>query len=121
MRNSAPSPGPPRRRAALVSLLAWPRGGAAARGTGIGLADTLPRLLAGCGLPTASLGLCVTTVDSGRVVATLNAEGNPFVMASTAKIVTSLAALHLLGPRWRWRTQAFVTGPVIGGRCWAIC
>ncbi len=99
-----------------MSLLAWPVAAAPLRvAPASSLADTLPRLLGGCGLPTASLGLCVTTVDSGRVVATLN-EGNPFVMASTAKIVTSLAALHLLGPRWRWRTQAFVTGPVIGGR-----
>jgi D-alanyl-D-alanine carboxypeptidase len=37
-------------------------------------------------------------------------------MASTAKIVTSLAALDLLGPRWRWRTQAFATGPLHDGQ-----
>ena len=79
------------------------------------LAERLPRLLAGCGLPPASLGLCVTLVDSGRQLAAINAD-TPFVMASTAKIVTSLAALNLLGLRWRWRTHAFATGPISGGR-----
>ena len=98
-----------------MSLLAWPAAAPLRAAPAIGLAGALPRLLAGCGLPPTSLGLCVTAVDSGRVVATLN-EGHAFTMASTAKIVTSLAALHLLGPHWRWRTQAFVTGPVIKGR-----
>ena len=79
------------------------------------LAEHLPRLLGGCGLPSASLGLCITPVDSPRVLASMNGD-TPFVMASTAKIVTSLAALNLLGLRWRWRTHAFATGPIQGGR-----
>ena len=82
---------------------------------GPNLAELLPRTLASCGLPPASLGLCVAPVDSGRVLAALNGD-LPFVMASTAKIVTSLAALDLLGPRWRWRTHAFATGPLADGR-----
>ena len=40
----------------------------------------------------------------------------PFLLASTTKVVTSLAALDLLGPRHRWRTSAYATGPVVGGR-----
>ncbi|MEN9630252.1 MAG: D-alanyl-D-alanine carboxypeptidase/D-alanyl-D-alanine-endopeptidase [Pseudomonadota bacterium] len=79
------------------------------------LGEHLPRLLAGCGLPAANLGLCVTRVDSARVVAAMNGD-TPFVMASTTKVVTSLAALNLLGQRWRWRTHAFATGPIVGGR-----
>jgi serine-type D-Ala-D-Ala carboxypeptidase/endopeptidase (penicillin-binding protein 4) len=48
-------------------------------------------------------------------VMALNAE-SPFVLASTTKVVTSLAALDLLGPQYRWRTFAFASGPVNEGR-----
>ena len=116
MRNSAPSQ--PRRRAALAVALGWPallQAKALPTLPPPALGEQLPRLLAGCGLPAASLGLCVTPVDSTRVLAALNGE-TPFVMASTTKIVTSLAALNLLGMRWRWRTHAFATGPIQGGR-----
>ena len=37
-------------------------------------------------------------------------------MASTTKIVTSLAALDLLGPYYRWRTSAFVLGTLADGK-----
>ncbi len=39
-----------------------------------------------------------------------------FVLASTTKVVTTLAALDLLGANYRWRTYAFVNGPIHGGR-----
>jgi D-alanyl-D-alanine carboxypeptidase/D-alanyl-D-alanine-endopeptidase (penicillin-binding protein 4) len=38
------------------------------------------------------------------------------LLASTAKIVTSLAAIDLLGPAHRWPTRAYATAPVIDGR-----
>ena len=38
------------------------------------------------------------------------------LLASTAKLVTSLAALDLLGPQHRWRTTAYSTAPVSDGR-----
>lgn len=110
---------------ALPSWLAWPANAAAAvptqsvaartRADAARLSQTLPRTLLACGLPPASLGLHVAEVDSGTTVASFNAEA-PFVMASTAKLVTSQAALDLLGVRWRWRTHAFATGPVHEGR-----
>ena len=37
-------------------------------------------------------------------------------MASTTKLVTALAALDLLGPDYRWRTQAYLDGMLYGGR-----
>ena len=40
----------------------------------------------------------------------------PMLLASTAKLVTSLAALDLLGPEHRWRTTAYSTGSVSDGR-----
>jgi len=79
------------------------------------LPPALQRVVAGSGLPLASFGIYVTPLGASRPTAALNAE-EPFVMASTAKIVTSLAALDLLGARYRWRTHAFATGPIVAGR-----
>lgn len=69
------------------------------------------------GLALKNFGLYAKLVDSdaSSTLAALNAE-QPFVMASTTKLVTSLAALDLLGPDYRWRTRAFATGPLEGGR-----
>lgn len=73
--------------------------------------------LRGSGLPLKSFGFYVQPVDGDApaTLAALNAE-QPFLLASTAKLVTSLAALDLLGPSHRWRTEAFATGPVVDGR-----
>lgn len=100
--------------AGAAAALAW-RPAAAAEPRPPRLGTLLPHTLASCGLPEASLGLHVAPVNGGAPLAQLNAE-SPFVMASTAKIVTSLAALELLGPRWRWRTQAYATGPLHDGQ-----
>lgn len=117
MRNSAPRLRA-RRRAALACLLGapWVARPAPAVALALTLADRLPRALAACGLPLPHLGLEVQAVEGPvQALASLNAE-QPFVLASTAKLVTALAALDLLGPRWRWRTHAFATGPLRGGR-----
>ena len=67
------------------------------------------------GLPLQSFGLFVRPIDQAAPVVSLNAD-QPFVLASTTKLVTSLAALDILGPRYRWRTHAFATGEIDGGR-----
>lgn len=134
MRNSAPPPPAPDDRPAaarlravlpLAALGAW-------TGAGLGLvpgragaaparpgAEPLPlpvqRALQGSGLPLRSFGLYVRPVEAHGVVAALNAE-SPYVLASTAKVVTALAALDLLGPHYRWRTHAFLDGPLVLGR-----
>jgi D-alanyl-D-alanine carboxypeptidase/D-alanyl-D-alanine-endopeptidase (penicillin-binding protein 4) len=85
------------------------------------LASALPvavaRLLRGSGLPLASFGIDVRPVDDAEAadVLALNAEQR-FLLASTTKLVTSLAALDLLGPEHRWTTTAHATGPVVAGR-----
>ncbi|MFM2448559.1 MAG: D-alanyl-D-alanine carboxypeptidase/D-alanyl-D-alanine-endopeptidase [Pseudomonadota bacterium] len=76
------------------------------------------------GLPASSMGLYVQEVsdvvamDEPRtqaVLASLN-DDKHFVLASTTKVVTTLAALDLLGANYRWRTYAFASGPIYGGR-----
>ena len=69
------------------------------------------------GLPISSFGIDIRPVDAGASddLFALNAEQD-FLLASTTKLVTSLAALDLLGADHRWRTGAFATGPVVDGR-----
>ncbi|MEO6031341.1 MAG: D-alanyl-D-alanine carboxypeptidase [Burkholderiaceae bacterium] len=84
-------------------------------------ADPLPSevtaLLRRSGLPLSSFGIDVRSVEAGAPPPwlALNAE-RPFLLASTTKLVTSLAALDLLGQGRRWRTEAHATGPVADGR-----
>lgn len=72
-------------------------------------------LLRSCGLPGASLGAYARALDSSVPLVSLNPEKS-FQLASTTKLVTSMAALDLLGPQFRWRTMAFVRGTMMQGR-----
>ena len=67
------------------------------------------------GLPMKSFGVFAQEVEGERTVVAMNDE-LPYSMASTAKIVTSLAALDLLGPFYRWRTSAFALGTLANGK-----
>ena len=82
-------------------------------------ASDLPAAVAGAikasGLPSKSFGLYAQEVIGERTVFALNAD-RPYTMASTTKIVTSLAALDLLGPYYRWRTSAFALGTLANGK-----
>jgi D-alanyl-D-alanine carboxypeptidase/D-alanyl-D-alanine-endopeptidase (penicillin-binding protein 4) len=62
-----------------------------------------------------SFGLYAQEVVGERTVFALNAE-QPYTMASTTKIVTSLAALDLLGPFYRWHTSAYTLGTLADGK-----
>jgi len=73
------------------------------------------RALHDAGIPTSQIGFYARRVDARRPFAALNEE-QPFVLASTAKVVTSLAALDLLGPDYQWTTQAFARGELTDGR-----
>ncbi len=66
-------------------------------------------------LPLDSLGVYVQAMSGPRAWFALNAERS-FVLASTTKIVVTLAALDLLGPAYRWHTQARLEGPLNNGR-----
>ena len=107
-------------RAACVALLAATMGAVAlAAAPRAPVGETLPapvaRAIAASGLAPQSFGLYVQEVIGERTVLALNAE-RPYTMASTTKIVTSLAALDLLGPYYRWHTSAFVLGTLADGK-----
>jgi serine-type D-Ala-D-Ala carboxypeptidase/endopeptidase (penicillin-binding protein 4) len=83
--------------------------------TAISQPSSVMAALRHAGLPVSSLGFYVREVDSPRPTTALNEE-QPFVLASTTKVVTSLAALDLLGQNFRWRTYAYAKGEVVGGK-----
>lgn len=73
-------------------------------------------LIEASGLPSASFGLLMQPIGRPpKPLVALNAD-LPFQMASTTKLVTTLAALDLLGPEYRWRTHAYLDGMLHGGR-----
>ena len=76
-------------------------------------ADALPAPVAAAmrasGVPSSSAALFVQEVGAPRPTVAFNAGAvmNP---ASTMKLVTTLAALELLGPTFAWKTEAWTAG-----------
>jgi D-alanyl-D-alanine carboxypeptidase/D-alanyl-D-alanine-endopeptidase (penicillin-binding protein 4) len=70
--------------------------------------------LAKAGIPLASVGLVVERVDGGRALFA-HRETAPMSPASVMKLVTSYAALDLLGPAYTFKTDVLITGSLAGG------
>ncbi len=84
------------------------------------LPEAVRQRLESTGLPLPAFGLLVQPVGAALAHAAapllaLHAELS-FQMASTAKLVTALAALDLLGPDHRWLTHARLLGTLREGR-----
>ncbi len=81
-------------------------------------ADQLPRplqqALSAAGIPAASVAIHIQELGRPQSSLSHNAElaMNP---ASTMKLVTSFAALELLGPTYSWKTDFFAGGAVRNG------
>ena len=67
------------------------------------------------GIPMAGLGLVVRPLDGRGPVLEYQAA-RAFNPASTMKLVTTYAALGVLGADYRWRTTMHAGGPVVGDR-----
>jgi D-alanyl-D-alanine carboxypeptidase/D-alanyl-D-alanine-endopeptidase (penicillin-binding protein 4) len=82
-----------------------------------GAADVLPppiaAALARAAIPQSAVALFVQDVDAGKPALSFNA-GQPMNPASTIKLVTTFAALELLGPSYTWKTEAYLAGPLAG-------
>ena len=93
----------------LVLLVVW--------FSAVGHAGTLPEpvraALKEAGLPQSSLGVWVQDVQARGALLDAGAERamNP---ASTMKLVTTYAALELLGPAYRWKTESYAGGALNG-------
>lgn len=66
------------------------------------------------GIPNSHVGIVVWPLDRDQPQLALNAE-QPFPPASTMKLLTSLAALDLLGPAWHWQTEVWHDGTLHDG------
>ena len=64
-------------------------------------------------IPEAGVAILVQPLDAARPTLALNAADamNP---ASVMKLLTAYAALDLLGPAYRWKTEAYATAPLKG-------
>ena len=70
--------------------------------------------LARAGIPADAVSLVVERADGGRPLATHRAR-EAMSPASTLKLVTTYAALDLLGPAYTFKTDVLATGTVQGG------
>lgn len=66
------------------------------------------------GIPLSDFTLYAIAIDQVQAKIAHNGE-TPFILASTTKIATSLAALDILGPAFKWRTEAFTNGLLANG------
>ncbi|WP_413204766.1 D-alanyl-D-alanine carboxypeptidase/D-alanyl-D-alanine-endopeptidase [Rhodospirillum sp. A1_3_36] len=114
----------PLSRAVILSLLmAWPGASLAAS-----VEPPLPppaekpqppqpsaeALMARHGFAPGQVGFALRDLESGEWLALQNAD-QPFLPASVAKVPTTVAALDLLGPAYRWETKMVTTGHVVKG------
>ena len=67
-------------------------------------------------VPLSAVGMVIQPVGPGAGAPGLPSmslnESVPMNPASTMKLVTTYAALNLLGPAYTWRTEAFAAGPL---------
>jgi len=66
------------------------------------------------GIPLDAIGIVVQDVTKRRPLFAQQAD-RPYNAASVMKLVTTFAALELLGPNYRWKTEAYLGGPLEGG------
>lgn len=78
------------------------------------LPSTVATAFARAGITADHVGVMVWTQDRPRPDLSVNAE-QPFQPASTMKLLTSYAALGLLGPAWTWRTEIWHDGTLHDG------
>jgi D-alanyl-D-alanine carboxypeptidase/D-alanyl-D-alanine-endopeptidase (penicillin-binding protein 4) len=64
--------------------------------------------------PGTAVGYLMIDLESGQVLAELNPD-LPLIPASTVKLATAVAALDVLGPEHRFRTELLAHGAVEGG------
>lgn len=74
----------------------------------------LDSIFADSALAHAHWGVLVKSLRTGNVIYARNAE-KEFVPASNAKLITAAAALAVLGPDYRFRTEISAAGPVTDG------
>jgi serine-type D-Ala-D-Ala carboxypeptidase/endopeptidase (penicillin-binding protein 4) len=97
-------------RALLLAAMLLPPAAHAARE----LPAPVQQALAAAGVPSSAVAAVVQPVDGSPAVVSHNARA-PMNPASVMKVVTTYAALDLLGPAFTFRTEAYVAGELANG------
>ncbi len=95
------------RAALLVAACALPAAHAA-------LPRAVARAFLDQGIPLDAVALWVERAGEPRPLATLQPD-RPMNPASVMKLVTTWTALNVLGPDYRWTTEAYLGGPLVDG------
>ena len=98
--------------AAAAALLA--AGSLRAHGQEALLPAAVAQALAQAGIPESAASFYVHEVGAERPLLAAGAA-HPMNPASAIKLLTTYAALELLGPAFQWTTEAYVTGALSGG------
>src|SRR5574340_284667 len=80
----------------------------------VALPGTVEQSLKQAGIPLDSVAIEVRKVDARRPLFSLNAA-RPMNPASTMKLLTTYAALDMLGPSYAWKTEAWLDGELKDG------
>ena len=81
---------------------------------GAGMPLSVSQAIAAQHLPPSAVSFSIIDVESGRLVAGENPQ-TPRSPASTVKVLTTFAALDLLGPAYTWHTRAWTRGSLSEG------
>ena len=98
------------RRVALALIFGFPP----CAWAGAGVPAPVAQAISAQRLPSSAVSIAVIDVNSDRLVFDLNPD-TPRSPASTIKVVTTFAALDLLGPAYTWHTRALMHGSRSGG------
>jgi len=96
--------------AACAALLALP----AHTRTVAQLPPAVTRALSQSGVPSDHVSIFVRDASTNETVVELNAD-TPRSPASTIKVLTTFAALDMLGPAYTWKTHAYLGGKLANG------
>jgi len=102
----------PARRAVLTLIGCASAGAWAAPGGAV--PPSVTQVISAQRLPQSAASFSIIDAESGRPVLGHNPD-TPRSPASTVKVVTTFAALDLLGPSFTWRTRASIRGEIADG------
>ncbi|MBV8172764.1 MAG: D-alanyl-D-alanine carboxypeptidase/D-alanyl-D-alanine-endopeptidase [Candidatus Eremiobacteraeota bacterium] len=99
---------------AILALLLGIADASPARSTDAALQSTIGSIARQSPLDRAQLGVLAIDAQTGKVLVARQAD-TPFMPASTFKALLSVAALHIVGPQFRFNTQLLARGPLENG------
>ena len=80
----------------------------------VSLPKTVRDELKRANIPLSSVGIIVQRADAGAPLLSRNA-GQAMNPASTMKLLTTFAALEMMGPAYRWKTEVYLDGKLENG------